>query len=117
MIEIILFIFFTCPDNAILIMVFNAAGTCPTMIGMFGARTKSHYIYLKDSFDNIVPTIDALLDRKDESREEKENSIRVQVTTGNNFFLTIFDRLRHLVAKEKECPVQVQIKILDSTIW
>lgn len=40
-----------------LILVFNAAAGCPTMMPLFEEHTLRHYSYLKDSFPNLVPQL------------------------------------------------------------
>ncbi|EEC20489.1 integrator complex subunit, putative [Ixodes scapularis] len=40
-----------------LILVFNAAAGCPTMMPLFEEHTLRHYSYLKDSFPSLVPQL------------------------------------------------------------
>ncbi|KAL1427781.1 hypothetical protein MTO96_003125 [Rhipicephalus appendiculatus] len=40
-----------------LILVFNAAAGCPTMVPLFEEHTLRHYSYLKDSFPSLVPQL------------------------------------------------------------
>lgn len=42
---------------SLLILVFNAAASCPTMMPLFEEHTLRHYSYLRDSFPNLVPQL------------------------------------------------------------
>ncbi|XP_067013887.2 integrator complex subunit 4 isoform X2 [Anabrus simplex] len=41
----------------ILILVFNAAQHCPTMLQLFEEHTLKHYCYLRDTMPNLVPAL------------------------------------------------------------
>ncbi|XP_003738452.1 integrator complex subunit 4 [Galendromus occidentalis] len=43
---------------AILILVFNAAAACPTMLPLLEEHTLRHYIYLRDSMPHLVPYLE-----------------------------------------------------------
>jgi len=45
------------PDICILILVFNAAQHCPTMLQLFEEHTLKHYSYLRDTMPNLVPAL------------------------------------------------------------
>jgi hypothetical protein len=49
-------------DICILILVFNAAQHCPTMLQLFEEHTLKHYSYLRDTMPNLVPAL--RVDRK-----------------------------------------------------
>ncbi|KAM3616661.1 uncharacterized protein V6R79_021426 [Siganus canaliculatus] len=42
---------------AVLVLVFNAAKSCPTMPGLFSDHTFRHYAYLRDSLSHLVPAL------------------------------------------------------------
>ncbi|KAJ0063528.1 hypothetical protein NL108_003804, partial [Boleophthalmus pectinirostris] len=42
---------------AVLVLVFNAAQTCPTMPALFSDHTFRHYAYLRDSLSHLVPLL------------------------------------------------------------
>ncbi|XP_067889163.1 integrator complex subunit 4 isoform X1 [Heterodontus francisci] len=42
---------------AVLVLVFNAARTCPTMSALFSDHTFRHYAYLRDSLSHLVPPL------------------------------------------------------------
>ncbi|XP_077154805.1 integrator complex subunit 4 isoform X3 [Ranitomeya variabilis] len=42
---------------AVLILIFNAAKTCPTMPALFSDHTFRHYAYLRDSLSHLVPAL------------------------------------------------------------
>ncbi|PNF19739.1 hypothetical protein B7P43_G14759 [Cryptotermes secundus] len=63
----------------ILILVFNAAQHCPTMLQLFEEHTLKHYSYLRDTMPNLVPAL-----RLDGSRRSAE---LVSVETGTAQFL------------------------------
>ncbi|XP_072333545.1 integrator complex subunit 4 isoform X2 [Scyliorhinus torazame] len=42
---------------AVLVLVFNAAKTCPTMSALFSDHTFRHYAYLRDSLSHLVPAL------------------------------------------------------------
>ncbi|XP_055521828.1 integrator complex subunit 4 [Leucoraja erinacea] len=42
---------------AVLVLVFNAAKTCPTMSALFSDHTFRHYAYLRDSLSDLVPPL------------------------------------------------------------
>jgi len=44
-------------DICILILVFNAAQNCPTMLQLFEEHTLKHYSYLRDTMPNLVPAL------------------------------------------------------------
>lgn len=44
-----------CLDIAVLVLVFNAAKSCPTMPALFSDHTFCHYAYLRDSLSHLVP--------------------------------------------------------------
>jgi len=64
----------------ILILVFNAAQHCPTMLQLFEEHTLKHYSYLRDTMPNMVPALKQL----DGSRRSTE---LVPVETGTAQFL------------------------------
>lgn len=63
----------------ILILVFNAAQHCPTMLQLFEEHTLKHYSYLRDTMPNLVPAL-----KLDGSRRSAE---LVSVETGTAQFL------------------------------
>ncbi|XP_028275121.1 integrator complex subunit 4 [Parambassis ranga] len=42
---------------AVLVLVFNAAKSCPTMLALFSDHTFRHYAYLRDSLSHLVPPL------------------------------------------------------------
>ncbi|XP_053313893.1 integrator complex subunit 4 isoform X2 [Spea bombifrons] len=42
---------------AVLVLIFNAAKTCPTMPALFSDHTFRHYAYLRDSLSHLVPPL------------------------------------------------------------
>ncbi|KAM9037247.1 integrator complex subunit 4 isoform 3-T3 [Sarcophilus harrisii] len=42
---------------AVLVLIFNAAETCPTMPALFSDHTFRHYAYLRDSLSHLVPAL------------------------------------------------------------
>ncbi|CAL8352392.1 unnamed protein product [Lota lota] len=42
---------------AVLVLVFNAAQSCPTMSSLFSDHTFRHYAYLRDSLSHLVPAL------------------------------------------------------------
>ncbi|KAG7279067.1 LOW QUALITY PROTEIN: hypothetical protein CRUP_031703 [Coryphaenoides rupestris] len=42
---------------AVLVLVFNAAKSCPTMSSLFSDHTFRHYAYLRDSLSHLVPAL------------------------------------------------------------
>ncbi|KAM6933934.1 integrator complex subunit 4 [Xenentodon cancila] len=42
---------------AVLVLVFNAARSCPTMPALFSDHTFRHYAYLRDSLSHLVPAL------------------------------------------------------------
>ncbi|XP_019487192.1 PREDICTED: integrator complex subunit 4-like, partial [Hipposideros armiger] len=44
-------------DIAVLVLIFNAAKTCPTMPALFSDHTFRHYAYLRDSLSHLVPAL------------------------------------------------------------
>ncbi|KAJ8256789.1 hypothetical protein COCON_G00189410 [Conger conger] len=42
---------------AVLVLVFNAAKSCPTMSALFSDHTFRHYAYLRDSLSHLVPQL------------------------------------------------------------
>ncbi|XP_046891780.1 integrator complex subunit 4 isoform X2 [Hypomesus transpacificus] len=42
---------------AVLVLVFNAATSCPTMSALFSDHTFRHYAYLRDSLSHLVPPL------------------------------------------------------------
>ena len=44
-------------DIAVLVLVFNAATSCPTMPALFSDHTFRHYAYLRDSLSHLVPPL------------------------------------------------------------
>lgn len=64
----------------ILILVFNAAQHCPTMLQLFEEHTLKHYSYLRDTMPNLVPALKQL----DGSRRSTE---LIPVETGTAEFL------------------------------
>ncbi|CAD7680537.1 unnamed protein product [Nyctereutes procyonoides] len=42
---------------AVLVLIFNAATTCPTMQALFSDHTFRHYAYLRDSLSHLVPAL------------------------------------------------------------
>lgn len=63
----------------ILILVFNAAQHCPTMLQLFEEHTLKHYSYLRDTMPNLVPAL-----KLDGSRRSTE---LIPVETGTAEFL------------------------------
>ncbi|NWI48916.1 INT4 protein, partial [Calyptomena viridis] len=52
--------FFNSPfsiDIAVLVLIFNAAKSCPTMPALFSDHTFRHYAYLRDSLSHLVPPL------------------------------------------------------------
>lgn len=96
-------------DVAILILIFNAAKDCPLMVDMLENHTKRHYIYLKDSYPNLVPTIQLLCN------EAFKCDLNGSSHNYDNFFLKIFEQLRSLMMNDK-CSNQVHISILSNAI-
>ncbi|CAB1348848.1 unnamed protein product [Coregonus sp. 'balchen'] len=45
---------------AVLVLVFNAAQSCPTMTALFSDHTFRHYTYLRDSLSHLVPPLRSL---------------------------------------------------------
>lgn len=99
----------TFSDVAILILVFNAAKDCPTMIELLEKPTPRHYIYLKDSYPHLVPKLEHLF------KNESNLDLDVNLSNCDNFFLKIFERLRTLVSLDK-CSIQVQMSVLSNAI-
>ncbi|TMS07616.1 Integrator complex subunit 4 [Larimichthys crocea] len=49
---------------AVLVLVFNAAKSCPTMPALFSDHTFRHYAYLRDSLSHLVPPLrDSFVDK------------------------------------------------------
>ncbi|ETE60872.1 Integrator complex subunit 4, partial [Ophiophagus hannah] len=48
-------------DIAVLVLIFNAAKSCPTMPALFSDHTFRHYAYLRDSLSHLVPPLRGLL--------------------------------------------------------
>ncbi|XP_078140201.1 integrator complex subunit 4 isoform X2 [Centroberyx gerrardi] len=44
-------------DPALLVLVFNAAKSCPTLPALFSDHTFRHYAYLRDSLSHLVPPL------------------------------------------------------------
>lgn len=44
-------------DIAVLVLIFNAAKSCPTMPALFSDHTFRHYAYLRDSLSHLVPQL------------------------------------------------------------
>lgn len=44
-------------DIAVLVLIFNAAKSCPTMPALFSDHTFRHYAYLRDSLSHLVPPL------------------------------------------------------------
>ncbi|XP_043929275.1 integrator complex subunit 4 isoform X2 [Protopterus annectens] len=42
---------------AVLVLIFNAAKSCPTMTALFSDHTFRHYAYLRDSLSHLVPEL------------------------------------------------------------
>ncbi|XP_055970739.1 integrator complex subunit 4 isoform X2 [Sorex fumeus] len=42
---------------AVLVLIFNAAKSCPTMAALFSDHTFRHYAYLRDSLSHLVPAL------------------------------------------------------------
>ncbi|KAK9402579.1 integrator complex subunit 4 [Crotalus adamanteus] len=42
---------------AVLVLIFNAAKSCPTMPALFSDHTFRHYAYLRDSLSHLVPPL------------------------------------------------------------
>lgn len=47
----------TAPDISVLMLVFNSAVECPTVLTMFQDHTWRHYHYLQDSLPDLVPKL------------------------------------------------------------
>ena len=94
---------------AILILIFNAAKDCPTMIESLDKQTQQHYIYLRDSYPHLVPTLDHLFDRS--AKQELPSDLN----NCDHFFVKIFEKLRSLVLADK-CSLQVQMAVLSNAI-
>ncbi|KAG8430440.1 hypothetical protein GDO86_020599, partial [Hymenochirus boettgeri] len=45
---------------AVLVLIFNAAKSCPTMPALFSDHTFRHYAYLRDSLSHLVPALNIL---------------------------------------------------------
>ncbi|XP_014681400.1 PREDICTED: integrator complex subunit 4-like [Priapulus caudatus] len=58
-----------------LILVFNAAAGCATMIPMFHDFTVSHYSYLRDSFPDLIPEISEISLRTSLPTEETNKAV------------------------------------------
>uniref|UniRef100_A0A673G345 Integrator complex subunit 4 n=1 Tax=Sinocyclocheilus rhinocerous TaxID=307959 RepID=A0A673G345_9TELE len=54
-VEMLVFLTWVCSDIAVLVLVFNAAKSCPTMPALFSDHTFRHYAYLRDSLSHLVP--------------------------------------------------------------
>ncbi|XP_030333566.1 integrator complex subunit 4 isoform X3 [Strigops habroptila] len=48
---------------AVLVLIFNAAKSCPTMPALFSDHTFRHYAYLRDSLSHLVPPLRALQEK------------------------------------------------------
>ncbi len=94
---------------AILILVFNAAKDCPTMIELLEKPTQRHYIYLKDAYPHLVPKLVHLF------HNEVSLDLNTNLANCDAFFLKIFERLRNLVSLDR-CSIQVQMSVLNNAI-
>lgn len=55
--------FFNCnvTDISILVLVFNAAVVCPTILPLYPEHTLRHYIYLRDTLPDVIPKLQVSL--------------------------------------------------------
>lgn len=79
------------------------------MIELLEKHTQRHYIYLRDSYPHLVPTLDNLF------RNDSKYDLDVNLNNCDTFFLKIFERLRNLVLLDK-CSIQVQMSVLCNAI-
>lgn len=80
------------------------------MIELLDKQTQRHYIYLKDSYPHLVPTLDHLFDSSAQYSLD-----HTDLDHCDQFFIKIFARLRNLVALDK-CSVEVQMSVLSNAI-
>lgn len=52
-----LFLTFKNPDVSVLILVFNAASKCNSIISLLEDKTIKHYSYLRDILPHLVPSL------------------------------------------------------------
>lgn len=84
-----------------LILVFNAAAGCPTMVPLFEEHTLRHYSYLKDSFPNLVPQ----LTLPNQQSGPPEGVASCSLAQSHSFLLQALERasaaeLRHPAARQ-----------------
>ena len=57
LLSLVVFSWLWSSDIAVLVLVFNAAKSCPTMPALFSDHTFRHYAYLRDSLSHLVPPL------------------------------------------------------------
>lgn len=91
---------------SILILVFNSAAKCPTMISLFEEYIVRHHSYLRDSFPNLVP--DLKLSNKTFSPPKAVSSIH----HSNAFLQQVLER----VSACERRNVTIRMSILETAI-
>ncbi|XP_067841723.1 integrator complex subunit 4 [Heptranchias perlo] len=99
---------------AVLVLVFNAAKTCPTMSALFSDHTFRHYAYLRDSLSHLVPPLQ-LPGRKMVSVSDSTN-LALNEDSSRQFVQQSLDRaqsIQHLDAQGAQDLLKLTIRDLQ----
>ncbi|KPM08491.1 hypothetical protein QR98_0070120 [Sarcoptes scabiei] len=96
--------FFRLPDNnlddpeylGVLILVFNAAYYCPTIIDLLEKHIRKHYFFVRGSYPHMVPHLEHLSDHHQSEIDNDRNSTPDNFLQYDKFFSKIFQRLENL---------------------
>lgn len=55
--------FYFCADVCVLLLIFNAAVNCPSIMSLLEEHTIRHYRYLRDTIPNLIPCLPVIFFR------------------------------------------------------
>lgn len=99
---------------AVLVLIFNAAKSCPTMPALFSDHTFRHYAYLRDSLSHLVPPLS--LPSKKLTSLPLSNSITSHEDPSQQFLQQSLERvynLQHLDSQGTQELLEFTIKDLQ----
>ncbi|XP_022652711.1 integrator complex subunit 4-like isoform X2 [Varroa destructor] len=97
---------------AILIVIFNAAAGCATMLPLLEEHTLRHYIYLRDSMPHLVPYLELPL-KNGQILAASKTLTSSSLEQSETFLRHVLQRVVHLPAS---CSLEVRHRWLRSAI-
>ncbi|XP_076096453.1 integrator complex subunit 4-like [Mytilus galloprovincialis] len=92
---------------SVLLMVFNAAFSCPTMMTMFEDYTWQHYTYLRESLPDLVPVLK-------NQNEDKDDNLPGSSSSVSSFIQQITQQVENICSMENNTAQQMlQVIVKD----